>query len=332
MTDLVSVIIPVYNSASYLEECLRSVQAQSYQNLEIIVIDDGSSDTSFTIMEQFANQDNRFVLIQQENGGQSNARNKGLAICQGKYLVFIDSDDYVDPGYVELLLDCCIKNNTYVAMCRFTKEVSQLSVRKDGFETEVVGGSFGEIANELYKSKYPAMSPTCKIYHRTVYQNIRFHEGIIYEDGIFFFEVIDQINQITLLDSALYYYRTAEKSTLTSQISEKNFDVFKKNRILENFFKSQHPEELSFFYHLTLNLNDSIAIRCIQEKTVISTKLFEALYQQNKEYAKDIFPRNLFYLSKTTYKWITFIASFVFSNRKFGKQTTMKKAVRKLIK
>jgi hypothetical protein len=195
MADLASVIVPIYNVdvEAYLAECIESILNQTYVSLELLLIDDGSSDHSAQMKDL-------------------NKISKAL-----------------NPVY------------------------------------QVIKGSFIELANTLYQSEFPAMSPSCKLYDRSLFNNVRFHEGIIYEDGILFYEIIDQIEQMAIVKSNSYYYRTAENSTLTSKISQKNFDVFKKNAILNQFFEEKHPEELAHFYQRSLNLNDVIAVKSYQD-------------------------------------------------------------------
>ena len=115
MNDLVSVIVPVYNAEKYVGECLESIINQSYKHLEIIVVDDGSTDGSSKICDEYALQDNRIQVIHQVNCGQSSARNVGIAMCSGKYITFVDSDDYINPIMVEKLMLLAVENG--FAMC-----------------------------------------------------------------------------------------------------------------------------------------------------------------------------------------------------------------------
>lgn len=103
--------------------------------------------------------------------------------------------------------------------------------------------------------------------HQSFYKNLRFVEGIIYEDGLFFYELLDKIDAITLVDCKSYYYRTTENSTITSKINRKNFDALKQNELTYDFFQKKHPEALSHFYKKALNLNDFVAVKCMQDKT-----------------------------------------------------------------
>jgi len=332
MSELISVIIPVYNVEKYLAECLDSVVNQTYQQLEIIVIDDGSTDSSRSIIKDFASRDNRIRIFSQVNGGQSKARNYGLKKASGSFVVFVDSDDRIQSFHIEELVTAIKKKKDLnLAMCKFTKKNSELATAIRN-RCEVLSDSFIEMINYLYKSDYPAMSPTCKIYRKELFDNVQFHEGIIYEDGLLFYEILDQVSEIGLLDSISYYYRTTENSTLTSKISQKNFDVFKKNQILKQFFLEKHPSEMGHFYRKALNLNDSVAVRCIQDGSLLANDLLIKIFYQNKLYAKSLFPRKLLYCNVIVYKFFLFIMSKIYSEDKLGKNTTIKRMIGKIVK
>src|SRR5699024_6251016 len=192
--------------------------------------------------------------------------------------------------------------------------------------------SFIELANQLYQSEFPAMSPCCKLYDQSLFSTVRFHEGIIYEDGILFYEMIDQIEKIALVNSKSYYYRTAENSTLTSKISRKNFDVFKKNAILQRFFEEKHPDQMLHFYHRSLNLNDVIAVKAYQDgkKETLNRELIKKLREQNKEYAKTIVPRKYLYRFEFLYLLFLSIMSKVYELNEAEKETFLKKMIRKI--
>ena len=119
MNPLISFIIPVYNVEKYLAQCIESVLVQSHDNIEIILVDDGSTDKSGEICDNFSKTDNRVRVIHQENRGASAARNAGLGIAKGNYIAFIDSDDYVSPSMAEKLLDAISKTDSDLAMCNF---------------------------------------------------------------------------------------------------------------------------------------------------------------------------------------------------------------------
>ena len=118
--ELISVILPIYNVEKYLEKCLKSVINQTYKNLEIILVDDGSKDNSPQICDEYAVKDKRIVVIHKSNGGLSDARNAGIEIAKGKYIALIDSDDYVEKDYVQFLYQLIKENNAEMSICSHT--------------------------------------------------------------------------------------------------------------------------------------------------------------------------------------------------------------------
>lgn len=123
-SNLVSVIVPVYNVKSYLQECFDSICCQSYQNIEIILVDDGSTDGSGELCDVLAAKDNRTTVLHKENGGLSDARNAGLRIAQGEWISFVDSDDYVSPVFIEILLNACLDSGCQISAIPFGKPFS----------------------------------------------------------------------------------------------------------------------------------------------------------------------------------------------------------------
>ena len=122
--DLISVIVPVYNVENYLRECLDSIVAQTYRNIEVILVDDGSKDSSGKICDEYADKDNRIKVIHKENGGVSAARNTGLDIAKGEWISYVDSDDYIESTMIETLICLAKKNDVELAMCSF-KDISE---------------------------------------------------------------------------------------------------------------------------------------------------------------------------------------------------------------
>lgn len=334
MSELVSIIVPIYNVENYLIECLQSLIAQTYKNIEIILIDDGSTDQSKAIAEEFCvtHKKNDISLIVKENGGQSSARNLGIQQANGTYYVFVDSDDIVALTHIEMLYNAVKEKRAKVAMCKFTKNIEELSDNLSQHAISTLTGDFLTLVNKLYSSEYPAVSASGKIYHHSLIDTIKFYEGIIYEDGIFFYEIIDKIDKIILVDVANYYYRTSENSTLTSKISKKNFDILKKNEFTFAFFKKNHPEALMHFYQKAVNVNDFIAVKCIQDKTELSQKLFDALYKQNVLYSKNLFPRKYIYVSKRIYYICMAVLSKIFISKEDGKEKFLKRVIGKIVK
>lgn len=331
MSERISIIIPIYNAEKYLLDCLESVLQQTYQNCELLLIDDGSTDKSNEIAAKFC-EDHPEAEIQfftKKNGGQSTARNLGLKKATGTYVIFIDSDDFVSHSHVEMLYNAVKTNKAKLAMCKMTKNLTQLSDQPIS-QPVVLSGDFLTLVDTLYASDYPAVSAWAKIYHQSLLKNTQFYEGIIYEDGLFFYEIINQVNTIVLVDCASYYYRTSENSTMTTQITKKNFDILKQNELVQAFFQEHHPEAMYHFYRKALNANDYTAVKCLQDNTDLARELYDSLYRQNLYYSKYISPRKYIYTSKNIYKLIIFSLSKVLKSEETDNKNLMKRMIGKL--
>ena len=117
--EKITIVVPIYNAEKYLERCIKSILDQTYENLEIILVNDGSTDKSLEICEKFKAEDNRIIIINKENGGVSSARNKGIDAATGKFIIFIDADDYIEKEMFEVLEEDLFKNNVDISMCGF---------------------------------------------------------------------------------------------------------------------------------------------------------------------------------------------------------------------
>ena len=196
---MVSVIIPVYNVEKYLSRCLDSIINQTYRDLQIICINDGSTDNSIQILKKYAAIDNRIVIVNQENKGLSEARNAGLDIANGEYVSFIDSDDWIDLDYYEVLVDLIEKNDADIVMAgmrwvfdnRITKNKT-----KQCIETK-----FSNIVHN-----YPTGSVCDKLFKLSYFSNIRFIKDRFYEDNIVLLQITKKTKKVIFENTVSYYY------------------------------------------------------------------------------------------------------------------------------
>ncbi|MDA3054605.1 MULTISPECIES: glycosyltransferase family 2 protein [unclassified Campylobacter] len=226
--SLISIIIPVYNVEKYLKECLDSVTNQTYKNLEIILVDDGSTDKSGEICDEFARQDSRIKVIHQKNQGQAAARNRALDIMQGEYLAFVDSDDMVDEAYIGTLFEMIQKYNTKIAMISFENftQIEEIQVIKQkNSNSEVNSYSTEEFFRNYLISKPKFHNFICRcLYHRDIFANLRFPVGIIYEDVYLYYDIFSDIKNIIISNKILYSYRQNIGSTSRS-FNEKHLNI-----------------------------------------------------------------------------------------------------------
>ena len=235
MEDLISVIVPVYKAENYLNECIDSIINQSYNNLEIILIDDGSPDSSGKICDKYAKKDNRIKVIHKENGGVSSARNEGLKIFKGKYFTFVDSDDKIDIYYLEIMYDYIIKNNADMCISKnfhFKNNIGRNSIKNNGINKEILFSNYKELDIAHIINYYHGSGVTAKLYRVTndipVFEKIK-----IGEDLLFNIDYMNHLNKVLFLDYNGYFYRISEESLTNSMqdslLSDLEKIIIKKN-------------------------------------------------------------------------------------------------------
>ena len=243
--DLISVIVPVYNVENYLNKCVESIVTQTYKELEIILINDGSSDKSGIVCDGWALKDNRIRVIHKSNGGLSDARNTGLDIATGEYIVFVDSDDYIDSEMYEKLWTVLKKNGADLAICGFNQvtdkgdplEICGLEL-KDGIidKKEVLKGIIHSGSNCVAWNK---------MYHSRLFDCIRFPLGKYYEDRMVMPLIIERSNRIVATSETLYNYRLSSNSITRSNPNIKWFDDVEGFYCNLKFFESRNYQELA---------------------------------------------------------------------------------------
>ena len=215
-SSLVSIIIPVYNCGPYLAQCLDSVLAQSYRNLEIILVDDGSTDSSYEICRSYEEKDSRIKLLHKENGGQSSARNLGLDKCTGSYIMFTDSDDYVSPLMVEKLYGRITNDAGDLAMCNasYLYEDGRTRLVWEGWKSAAIWSEKDFWDENVNLVNVATMLPWNKLYPRKLFDGLRFAEGRVQEDELILDKLIRQCKRISVIPDSLYFYRQRETSTM----------------------------------------------------------------------------------------------------------------------
>lgn len=218
MDPLISVVIPVYNSEKYIKKCIRSVVQQTYKNLEIILVDDGSPDNCGNICEGYAKKDNRIIVIHKENGGLSTARNEGIVKASGEYLFFIDSDDSISNDCIEKLYNCLSSTDTDCAVTAllFVYENSGLTKLRYNKNGEHGVLSNIEAVNTMYYGDKFNVSVCGKLFKKELFKNIRFPEGITHEDAAIIYKVLHACKNISFIGEAKYFYLKRNDGNITS--------------------------------------------------------------------------------------------------------------------
>lgn len=268
MEDLISIIVPAYKVEKYLPKCIESLINQTYKNIEIILIDDGSPDKTGKICDEYAEKDERIKVIHRENGGVSAARNDGLSTATGDYYAFVDSDDFVSPEYCEKMLSELKRNNAEVALCK----------QKYFYEGEIPEISYEECCSHvysvediLYKTVVYGAFYDCmggKMYARRLFDNIRFPVGRVYEDASVIYKLCESSNgKIVLVENEYYYYLRQRDGSISSAYSiQKQKDDYTMIRERYLYLKDRYP-----------NIRDGIIAGYI--RTIVN--IFQMSYTSN---------------------------------------------------
>ena len=218
MGNLVSIIVPVYNSELFLEKCIGSLQEQSYRNIEIILVDDGSTDGSRAICEAVCLQDERFAYYYKANGGVSDARNYGLKVSHGNYITFVDADDYVEKNYIKLQLENIEKHNCDIAICGFYIVDTHI-IKSDNDKTAKIITGLDYIKSLSENIRFGGFSWN-KIFRRGIIENIFFPKDVRYcEDTYFVCAAVGRDARIYYDSRPLYYY-VQHNNSVTSSLSK----------------------------------------------------------------------------------------------------------------
>ncbi len=259
MKELISVIVPVYNMEQYLERCIHSIRQQTYENLQIILVDDGSTDSSPRMCDEYAAQDARIKVVHKPNGGLSDARNAGLAIATGDYIGYVDSDDWIEPHMYERLYEACTKENAGLAVCRYAK------VYRDG----VITGGTGEIIvfdrEELLRvyicdhEDYTIYNSVwSKLFRRDLVEGTLFPVGRNSEDIMYTTKAFCKTEKAVYVDECLYYYvLDREDSIMNVKAEGRMFDdeiPFWKEHIayITEHVSEQMGELAAYYYYRRL--------------------------------------------------------------------------------
>lgn len=234
--DLVSIIVPVYNVEKYLDRCINSILNQTYKYLDIVLVNDGSLDRSGYICNKYKEWDDRINVIHKCNGGLSETRNVGIIHAKGKYIVFIDSDDYVSPDYIEYLLGLLKFNNSQIAMCNYVKGKEwnyQFDNTKDE-DNKQVNLPSDEMLSCLLYQRLGNSSAWTKIFEKNLFNDISFPVNRIHEDIAIIYKVFSKAKRITYGEGRKYYYYQRYNSIVNSGFDSRKMDyIFFTNECIE---------------------------------------------------------------------------------------------------
>lgn len=218
MNPILSIIVPVYNVEKYLEECINSILNQSFKDFELILVNDGSKDSSGFICDSYAEKDSRIIVLHRSNQGTSAAKNTGIDIARGDYIAFVDSDDFVSEDYYQ-------PNISYLLNHPETDMIVMQVCRFDGDKNLIIKNKKTKYSNNhdavgyLFSMDY-ICSPWINIYKKKVFENLRYPVGKIFEDGYVMPDVASKINNLVLSEEGVYYYRETIGSIMQRRRTE----------------------------------------------------------------------------------------------------------------
>jgi len=281
--ELISVIVPIYNVEDYLDDCIKSILNQTYENIELILINDGSTDNCEAICKKYEKNDKRVKYYFKENGGLSSARNYGIEKSNGKYYMFIDSDDYIDSDMVEKLYDAIVKNKVDIACCgkylEYKNETILVNSKGDFFCDNI------ESLRRILRIDNIDTSCCDKLFDSKLFQNIRFPEGRLFEDLGTLYKIIDISNGLYHIHFPLYHYRKHDNSIINSKFNPKKLDSIYFRKEIHEFVLKKYPQlkSDSELFYFPILINDTF--KCYALKLNNEYEIFK---NEIKKYICDI--------------------------------------------
>lgn len=273
--DLISIIVPVYNVEEFLNQCIKSVLDQSYKKLEIILVDDGSTDRSGKICDRYQMMDARIKVIHKENGGLSDARNTGLRLAKGKYYSFIDSDDYISSEMIQTMFDSLKRNQCDIAVCnmiRFGDVVDSVKFYYPAEREQVLAGT-----ERFQTLNQPSVCN--KLFCSELFNNIKFPKGKYYEDTYVYHELLYQAKKIVLTGKDSYWYRARPDSIVgRKQYTNQYFDFIEAVYCRARFLERKNVQPYGLEACLSL-----YAAYANAEKNIEKSENTKVCFQQSKK-------------------------------------------------
>lgn len=238
MNPLISIIVPVYNVEKYLDSCLKSLCNQSYKNIEIILVDDGATDNSGKMCDDWTKKDSRIVAYHKKNGGLSDARNYGIPYANGDIIAFVDSDDIVSENMISYLYDLMVKEDADISIC---DPAHFYPDKENKFEEGTFTKSFNSedaICEMLYQTSF-LVSAWAKLYKKSVFNDVLFPVGMLFEDSAVMYKLFYNVNKVAYGNGKLYGYMHRENSITTAQFSKRDLDILTICKEMRDFAKDK---------------------------------------------------------------------------------------------
>lgn len=304
--SLVSIIVPIYNAEKYLDSCIQSVLRQTYTNWELILIDDGSTDKSGRIAEEYGFADERITVFHQKNLGVSLARNQGIDEATGNYVVFLDADD-------ELIEDCLAKTVNIAEETNADVVAGRSCENQELFQDRIIWTGAEALENSL-KDHLFTYSACAKLIRREFIGKTRFTPDIrINEDSYFVFQLLCKQNVFVLTNDVIYFYRANSESSSRTVFSEKYFNILKvsdlKYKKIEEQFPQMHDLAKNMLLKARMNVLRILAVRTRDEYRDVEKKLLEYILDNKEDYIPS---------SKECNQWMFILSHHLFYVYKFA--------------
>ena len=302
---MISVIVPVYNVEEYLEECLESIKRQTYTDIEVILVNDGSTDRSKEICERYCEKDSRFKLVSQENKGQSVARNLGMAESKGEFISFVDSDDVLKEDMLEQLLKQMTSEDIDIVECWYTNEKQELELSIPKNVKTIFQGDSKEALVSLCKDNIVRLNAVAKLFRRQVIVNFPFLEGLFYEDVYGGIGILKHIRKMVKINYIGYYYRVRQGSIMNREFNIKNLDLFTICDKLEQLYQGD-TDSLAYIHRRLFHL---VLMHVVDYHIFEGNPYKEKYVEYLNRYAKgssrslvmrayQLFPQNIVFISR----------------------------------
>lgn len=280
---LISVIVPVYRVEQYLPKCVDSILNQTYRNLEVILVNDGSPDTCGVICDAYAEKDPRVKVIHKENGGLSSARNAGIDIAQGEYFGFVDSDDWIEPEMYEILYSGIWKYDAEVAYGGRYDVDGETGERVVGLcpeKEECISGI--EMLGRVFLRDRCDSAAWDKLYHRSLFDEIRYPQGFNSEDIAIFYKLMELTDKVVMCNKPLYNYLHRANSITTAKLSDKTFHFLHHTDTIYPYIRKNHPElaDKARYFHIAALIYSVLMIDLATEEDQVK---YSALCSQRRK-------------------------------------------------
>lgn len=285
LEPLVSVIVPIYKVEKYLDECVKSIFEQTYKNLEIILVDDGSPDRCGKMCDFYAKEDERVIVIHKENGGLSDARNVGTNISNGKYIIYVDSDDFIEKNYIKYSLKLILENEADILIMPYMKFKNNPKFNVERDDKVSVLDKHECLRRMLIQDEKVPVSAHSKIYRREICERNCFPKGKYYEDLATTYKMVLESDKIVLTDIPRYGYRIREDSIVREKFSLKKMDMVEITDILYRDIIKIYPDLKSAVSSRCLSGNFTVFL---QTEKKLNIKEQECLWSRIIKYRRAV--------------------------------------------